>query len=135
MSNQFRELCNEKGIQYQLSIPRILQQNGVAKRRNRTLLEMVRSMMAEAHFPIIFLGDTLLTTALILNQVPTKSVATTPYELWTSRKPYLSVLKPWGCAAYVHNSSHKYGKLGPRGKTSIFIRYSDVSKGYVFISQ
>ena len=106
MSNQFRELFNEKGIQYQLSIPRIPQQNGVAKQRNRTLLEMVRSMMARAHLPTIFWGDTLLTATFILNRVPTKSVATTPYELWTGRKPYLSVLKPWGCVAYVHNSSH-----------------------------
>ena len=50
-------------------------------------------------------------------------------------KPDLSNLKPWGCAIYVHDSSHKYGKLGPRGKKSIFIRYSEHSKGYVFIGE
>ena len=135
MSDQFRDLCNEKGIQHQLSIPRTPQQNGVVEQRNRTLLEMVRSMMAQAHLPITFWGDSLLTATFILNQVPTKSIASTLYELWTGRKPNLSVLKPWGCAAYVHDSSHKYEKLGPRGKKSIFMRYSDVSKGYVFISQ
>ena len=48
--------------------------------------------------------------------MPSESVTSTPYELWTGRKPDLSNLKPWGYAAYVYNSSHKYGKLGLRGK-------------------
>ena len=78
-------------------------------------------------------GNALLTATFVLNQVPSKSFTTTPYE--TNRKPDLSFLKPWGCAAYVHNSSHKYGKLGLRGKKSILIRYNDQSKGYVFIGE
>jgi len=76
-----------------------------------------------------------LTAAYILNRVPSKSVSSTPYELWTNRKPDLSNLRPWGCAAFVHDSSHQHGKLGPRGKKSIFIRYSEHSKGYVFIGE
>ena len=93
--------------------------------------------MARAPFPIAFWGDALLMATFILNQVPSKSVTTTLNELWTNRKPDLSFLKPWGCAAYVHNSSHKYGKLGPRGKKSIFIfkRYNEQYKGYVFICE
>ena len=38
-----------------------------------------------------------------------------------------------GCATYIHNNSHQYGKLGPRGKKCIFIRYSKLSKGFVFV--
>ena len=94
LSDQFRQLCDEKGIQHQLTIPRTPQQNGVVERRNRTLLEMVRSMMAQANLPITFWGDALLTATFILNRVPSKSVPTTPYELWTNRKPDLSVLRP-----------------------------------------
>ena len=67
----------------QLTIPSIPQQNGVAKRRNRTLLDMIRSMMAHANLPISFWGDALLTAAYILNRVPSKSVSATPYELWS----------------------------------------------------
>ena len=67
--------------------------------------------------------------------MPSKSVTSTPYELWTGRKPNLSNLKPWGCATYVHDSSHKYRKLGPKGKKSIFIRYSEHSKGHIFIGE
>ena len=92
-------------------------------------------MMAKANFPITFLGDVLLTAAYVLNCVPSKSVTSTPYELWIGRKSDLSFLKPWGCAAYTHESSHKYGKLGPRREKGIFIRYSETSKGYVFIGE
>ena len=45
------------------------------------------------------------------------------------------MLRPWGCIAYVHDTSSKFGKLGPRDKKSVFIRYSDVSKGYVFMGE
>jgi len=67
--------------------------------------------------------------------VPSKSISSTPYELWTSKKPDLSNLRPWGSIGYVHNTSHKHGKLGPRGKKCIFIRYSEHSKGYVLIGE
>ena len=91
--------------------------------------------MAQTNLSISYWGDALLTTAYVLNRVPFKSVTSTPYGLWTGCKPDLSNLKPWGQAAYVHDSSHKYGKLGPIGKKSIFIRYSKHSKGHVFIDE
>ena len=102
---------------------------------NRTLSNMVRSMMAQANLPISFWGDALLTTAYILNRVPSKSVSSTPYKLWTRRKPNLAHLRPWGSAAFVHDPSSKFGKLGPRGKKCIFIRYPEHSKRYVFIGK
>ena len=73
--------------------------------------------------------------AYILNLVPYKSVSFTPYELWTGMKPDLNNLLPWGSTSYVHNTSHRYGKLGPRGKKCIFIRYSEHSKSYVLIGE
>ena len=42
---------------------------------------------------------------------------------------------PWGCATYIHNTFHEYGKLGPMWKKCIFIRYSEFSKGYVFLGE
>ena len=47
----------------------------------------------------------------------------------------MNELHPWGCATYVHDTSHQFGKLGPRGKKCIFIRYSHHSKGFVFIGE
>ena len=123
--------CEEKGIVRHLTIPYTPQQNGVAERRNRTLLDMVRSMMAQANLPIIFWGDALLSATYILNRVPSKNVLTTPYELWNGRKPLLDHLRPWESAGYVHNPTHRYGKLGPKATKMVFIRYPEHSKGYV----
>jgi len=66
-SEQFKMLYDEKGIKRQLTMPSTPQQNGVAERRNRTLQEMVRSMMAQANLPISYWGDALLIAAYILN--------------------------------------------------------------------
>ncbi|GAV76144.1 hypothetical protein CFOL_v3_19619 [Cephalotus follicularis] len=96
---------------------------------------MVRSMMAQANLPISFLGDALLTAAYILNRVPSQSVSSTPHELWNNQKPNLNHLRSWGAARYVHSTSHKFGKLGPRARKHIFIRYSDSSKGYVMYGE
>jgi transposase InsO family protein len=103
LSDEFKQMCEEKRILRQLTIPYTPQQNGVAERRNRTLLEMVRSMMVQANLSITFWGDALLTAVYILNRVPSKSVSSTPYELWNNKKPDLSNLRPWGCAAFIHD--------------------------------
>ena len=76
-----------------------------------------------------------MTAAYILNRVPSKLVSTTPYELWTGSKPNLENLRPWGCVGFVHITSQKYGKLGPRASKKIIIRYSESSKGYVMYGE
>ena len=77
------------------------QHNGVSGRHNRTLLDMVRSMMFLTSLPLSFWGYALETTAFTLNRAPSKSIETTPYELWFRKKPKLSFLKVLGCDAYV----------------------------------
>ena len=67
--------------------------------------------------------------------MPSKSVSSTPYELWNGKKPNLGNLHPWGCVAYVHNNFHHYEKLDPKGKKCIFIRYSKLSKWVVFVGE
>ena len=86
---EFRDYLSEQGITSQLSAPGVPQHNGVAERRNKTLMDMVRSMMSYSYLPNSFWGYALETAAYILNLVPSKSVPTTPTELWTRRKPSL----------------------------------------------
>ncbi|KAA0035676.1 gag/pol protein [Cucumis melo var. makuwa] len=81
MDLRFQDYLIKYGIQSQLSAPSTLQQNGVSERRNRTLLDMVRSMMSFAQLPDSFWGYALETTIYILNNVPSQSVSETPYEL------------------------------------------------------
>ena len=80
----------------QLTPPGTPQHNGVSERRNRTLLDMVRSMMSLADLPLSFWGYALDTVAFTLNRAPSKSVETTPYELWFCKKRKLSFLKTLG---------------------------------------
>ena len=67
--------------------------NGVSKHRNHTLLDMVRSMMSLTDLPLSFWGYALEMAASMLNRASSKSVVTTPYELWFGKKPKLSFLK------------------------------------------
>ena len=76
-------------------------ENSVSEHRNHTLLDMVRSMMSLTDLPLSFWGYALQTAAFTLNRAPSKSVETTPYELWFGKKPKLSFLKVWGCDTYV----------------------------------
>ncbi|KAJ9566613.1 hypothetical protein OSB04_002579 [Centaurea solstitialis] len=101
-------------------------------RRNRTLLNMVRSIMCHSTLPVSFWGHALETTANILNNVPTKSVEKTPYEIWTGKKPKLSFLKIWGCEAYVKRTVTE--KLKPKSDKCIFVGYPNNTLGYYFYS-
>ena len=101
LSEEFQDYLRENGIVSQWTPPGTPQHNGVSERRNRTLLDMVRSMMPGTDLPLSFWGLALVTATFLLNQVPSKSVSQTPYELWSGKRPSLSHLRVWGCDAYV----------------------------------
>ena len=130
LSQEFTDYLRECGIVSQMTPPRTPQWNGVSERRNRTLLDMVRSMMSQVTLPISFWGYALETAAFILNRTPTKSVQKTPYELWTGRCPRLSFLKIWGCDAYV--KCQISDKLASKSNKCIFVGYPKETKGYYF---
>ncbi|GJY65103.1 retrotransposon protein, putative, ty1-copia subclass [Tanacetum coccineum] len=81
ISQEFKDYLKACGIVQQLKPPYTPQQNGVSKKRNRTLLDMVRSMMNLTTLPLSFWDYALETATHILNMVPTKKVDKTPYEL------------------------------------------------------
>lgn len=91
-------------------------------------------MLVHANLPNMFWGDAILTIAYILNRVPSKSVTSTPYKLWTGRKPDLGHLHPWGTIGFVHIPSQLTGKLNIKAKTCTFMCYSETSKGYLLLS-
>jgi len=101
LSHEFSNHLKSCGIVPQLTPPGMPQRNSVSEQRNRTLLDMVRSMMSQSDLPLSFWGYALQTAAFTLNRVPSKSVVKTPYEMWTSKCPSLTFLKIWGCEVYV----------------------------------
>ena len=96
-----------------------------SKRGNRTLLDMVRSMMSLTDLLLLFWDYALQTAAFTLNRAPSKSVETTPCELWFDKKPKLSFLKVWGCDAYV--KKFQPDKLEPKSEKCVFIEYPNVT--------
>ncbi|KAK1626816.1 hypothetical protein QYE76_001131, partial [Lolium multiflorum] len=130
LSYEFGMHLKKCGILSQLTPPGTPQRNGVSERRNRTLLDMVRSMMSLTDLPLSFWGYALETAAFTLNRAPSKSVATTPYELWFNKKPKLSFLKVWGCEAYVKKLQPD--KLEPKAEKCVFIGYPKETIGYTF---
>ena len=111
-----------------LTPPGTPQCNGVSERRNRTLLDMVQSVMSVTNLPLSFWGYALETATFTLNRAKSKSVETTPYELWFSKKPKLSFLKVWGCVAYV--KMFHLDKLKPKSEKCVFIGYPKETVGY-----
>ncbi|TYJ98809.1 gag/pol protein [Cucumis melo var. makuwa] len=130
MDLRFQDYMIEQRIQSQLSAPGTPQQNSVSERRNRTLLDMVHSMMSYAQLPSSFWGYAVETTVHILNNVPSKSVSETPFELWRGRKPSLSHFKIWGCLAHVLVTNPK--KLEPRSWLCQFVGYPKETRGGLF---
>jgi hypothetical protein len=101
LSHEFSDHLKNCGIVLQLTPPGMPQWNGMSKRRNQTLMDMVRSRMSQTDLPLYLWGYALETVVFTLNRVPSKSVEKTPYDIWTGKHPSLSFLKIWGCDAYV----------------------------------
>ena len=113
-------------------MPGTPQQNGIAERRNCTLLDMVRCMLLHSSLPEFLWGEALRTAAYILNQVPSKSVPKTPYELWSGKKPSLRHFHVWGCKAEVRPYNPQSKKLDPKTISGNFVGYTIGSRGSRF---
>ncbi|GJT55625.1 retrotransposon protein, putative, ty1-copia subclass [Tanacetum coccineum] len=133
MSQEFLDHLKEHRIITHRTPPYTPQHNGVSERRNRTLLDIVRSIMSQTTLPKSFWDYALETAARILNMVPTKKVDKTPYEVWHGQSPKLSYLKVWGCKALVKRDTlTKPDKLEPRSIKCIFVGYPKETMGYSF---
>nr|GEX19603.1 retrotransposon protein, putative, Ty1-copia subclass [Tanacetum cinerariifolium] len=133
MSQEFLDHLKDHGIIAHRTPPYTSQHNGVSERRNRTLLDMVRSMMSQTTLPKTFWDYALEIAARILNMVPTKKVEKTPYEVWHGQAPKLSYLKVWGCEALVKRDTlTKPDKLEHISIKCIFIGYPKETMGYSF---
>ena len=128
----FAKFLQEHGIVAQYTMPGSPDQNGVAERRNRTLLDMVWSMLRNSNFPKSLWTEALKMAVYILNRVPTKAVPKMPFELWIGWKLSLRHMRVWGCPSEVRIYNPREKKLDPRNISGYFIGYVERSKGYRF---
>ncbi|GJX71500.1 retrovirus-related pol polyprotein from transposon TNT 1-94 [Tanacetum coccineum] len=124
------EFCEKKGIKKKFSVARTLQQNGVAERRNMTLIEAARTMLADSKLPTTFWAEAVNTSCYIENKVIiVKPHNKTPYELFIGRTPALSFMRPFGCHVTILNTLDHLGKFDGKSDDGFFVGYSLTSDG------
>jgi len=130
-STAFTRYCEEEGIRRFLTAPYSPQQNGVAERKNRTILDMVRSMLKSKNMPKEFWAEAVQCAVYVQNRCPHLKLGDqTPQEAWSEQKPTVSHLKVFGSVAYAHVPDQQRTKLEDKSKKYIFIGYDEKTKGY-----
>lgn len=131
LSNEFTRYLKEKGITRRLTVPYNPEQNGVAERKNRSLLDTARCLLLQSGLPPSFWAEAVNTANYIQLDTETKSLnGNTPYEAWTNKIPNVSYLREFGCRVLILRRQSGRGKFEPRAKEGIFVGYDDCSKGY-----
>ncbi|KAJ0589143.1 putative RNA-directed DNA polymerase [Helianthus annuus] len=125
-NNKMYEFCNEKGILHEFSAPYTPQQNGVAERKNRTLIETARTMLADSKLPIFFWSEAVSAACYTLNRVLTvKKYKKTCFELLHCYKPNLEFLEPFGSPCTFIDAD---GKFGAKANEGFFVGYASPLK-------
>ncbi|KAK2352556.1 putative mitochondrial protein [Trifolium repens] len=123
-SKDFQVYCDEKGIVHEVTAPYTPQHNGLAERRNRTLLNMARCMLKGKNLPKCYWGEAVNTAAYVLNRCPTTRLKeVTPEELWSGNKPSVKHLRIFGSLCYRHIPDEKRRKLDDKSEQLILIGY------------
>ncbi|GJR48989.1 putative ribonuclease H-like domain-containing protein [Tanacetum coccineum] len=136
-NREMNEFCRLKGIKREFSVARTPQQNGVAKRKNRTLIEAARTMLVDSLLPTVFWAKAVNTACYVLNRVlVTKPHNKTPYELIIGRPPSVSFMRPFGCSVTILNTLDHLGKFNGKAEEGFLVGYFVNSKAFkVFNSQ
>ena len=131
VDGDFLTFCKQAGIQRQFTVAYTPQQNGVAERMNRTLLERARAMLQTAGLAKSFWAEAVKTACYVINRSPSTAIGLkTPMEMWQGKPPNYSSLHIFGCPVYVMYNSQKRTKLDPKSRKCIFLGYTDGVKGY-----
>ncbi|GKE22899.1 putative ribonuclease H-like domain-containing protein, partial [Tanacetum coccineum] len=125
------ELYGEKGIKRDYSNARTPQQNGVAERKNRTLIKAAKTMLANSKLPTMFWTEAVSTACYVLNRVLiTNPHNKTPYALLTGKTPSISHFKPFGCHVTILNTSDHLCKFVRKADEGYLVGYSASNRAY-----
>ncbi|GJR89534.1 putative ribonuclease H-like domain-containing protein [Tanacetum coccineum] len=121
-NKEMNQFCERKRIKREFSVARTPQQNGVAERKNRTLIEAARTMLADSKLPTTFWAEAVNTACYVQNRVlVTKPHNKTPYELFLGRKPALGFMRPFGCPVTILNTIDHLGKFDGKADEGFFV--------------
>ncbi|WVZ54674.1 LOW QUALITY PROTEIN: hypothetical protein U9M48_005438 [Paspalum notatum var. saurae] len=127
----FETFCRDLGLEHQFPSPYTPPQNGVVERKNRTLVEMARTMLDEHRTPRRFWAKAVNTTCYIANQIFLRAfLGKTSYELRFGRQPSINHLRPFGCRCFVLKKAGHMDKFESRCLDGIFLGYSSSSRAF-----
>ncbi|WZZ07843.1 hypothetical protein YC2023_093764 [Brassica napus] len=130
-SQELRSFCEDHGINRHLTAPYSPQQNGVVERRNKTLMEMTRSIMKHAKLPNYLWGEAVRHSTYLINRVRTRTLKTqTPYECYKKKKPYVGHLRVFGCVCYAKSEAPHLKKLDDRSRELVHLGTEPGTKAY-----
>ena len=123
--------CSNKGIARQYSVPRTPEQNGVVERKNRTLIEAARTMLADSGLPLTFWAEAVNTACYVQNRVLIVARhEKTAYEVLHKIKPLISFFRVFGCPCFILNVKDSISKFAAKVDAGYFVGYSSTSKAY-----
>nr|GEV43076.1 hypothetical protein [Tanacetum cinerariifolium] len=130
-NSDLNQFCGIKGIKREFSVPRTPQQNGIAERKNKTLIEAARTMLADSLLPIPFWAEAVNTACFVQNRVlVTKPHNKTSYELLHGRTPSIGFMRPFGCPVTILNTLDHLGKFQGKVDEGFLVGYSVCSKAF-----
>jgi hypothetical protein len=131
VNKEVTRICTLNGIMHQRTVPYSPQQNGVAERMNRTIMEKARSMLHYKSVPTEWWAEAVSTAVYLINRsTNTQHTTAKPYELDFKVKPTLEHLRVFGSHGYVHTDKAKRTKLEPKSFRCILLGYAENVKGY-----
>jgi len=129
-SKEFNNFCKDAGIKKEFTVPYNPQQNGVAERKNRSIIEASKALIHDQGVSMFLWAEVMSTAVYVQNRCPHRAVkGKTPEEAFTGEKPEVGHLRIFGCPVFIHVPRDKRSKLDPSGEKGIFVGYSENSKG------
>ncbi|MCH79927.1 copia-type polyprotein [Trifolium medium] len=122
-SHEFSAFCEANGIKHEIIAPYTPQHNGMAERRNRTVMNMTRYMLKQKGLPHSFWGEAVVTACYVLNRSPTKKLDKVPEAIWSGHTPSVKHLRVFSCLCHKHIPDQKRKKLDDKSEVMILIGY------------
>jgi hypothetical protein len=131
-SHKFQHFCASKGLIHQMSCPHTPQQNGVAERKHRHLIQCALALLSESNLPMSYWHYAVSVAAHVINRLPTPNLSSkSPWEVLFHTSPDLTHLRAFGCQCFPLLTPYTAEKLYPKTTPCVFLGYPITSKGYL----
>jgi hypothetical protein len=128
---QVEKYLEEGGIKHEVSAPYTPQQNGVVERKNRTLIDMARTMLREYKTPEWFRSEIVNMACHVINRLYLhRLLKKTTYELLTSNKPNVSHFRVFGSKCFIVVKKGSHSKFSPKVVEGFLLGYDLNTKAY-----